>query len=430
MRPPRPLPALLAFVLLAAAALALPVGGPAPLPNAVPEALTGGFAPLPLIALPAPTALAFGPGEGDGPDLYATTLETGVLRVSLTWTPAGPVASGVAQFATGFSQPLGLIFDGVALYVSDSHPGAESGRTDGRITRIDSAGAKVVVDGLPNGRHNTNHFRFGPDDRLYVSNGNPNDNGIDGGEVDVLPLSGAILSFVPSEVGASPAILHWKDAQGNPIPANDIASAPVNADFAAKVHVFASGFRNVYGIAFHGGFGYTGMNGADVPSSQDALFKLSAGQNFSYPFCFNEGVPAAVGAGISVVPNPTFAEAALCAHTPAATALLGWHTCATGLDFPTDGPWHFPAAMKDSVFVGECGPFNPDQEYVKFASTHNTGHKVVRVPLDAHGEATAVQDFLDGMPLATDVLFGPDGAMYVAHAGGVVRVVSLTAPLG
>lgn len=422
MHRPAAFPFLFLVLLPLASALPLPAGT---LPYFVPEVATG-FAVQPLAPAPVPTALAFGPGDGDGPDLYATLLPGQVARIALAWTPAGPVATGLGFVAEGFGQPLGLVFDAAgALYVADSHPGAESGRTDGRVTRIAPDGAeRVVVDGLPNGRHNTNHLRFGPDGRLYVTNGNSNDNGVQGGVPDVFPYSGALLSVDAAEVAASPAVLHWDDEQGNNIPLEQIAAHPRNADFNAKVGVLATGFRNVFGVAFSpAGVAYTGMNGADDPPSQDALYRITPGTDYGYPFCYNEGPPGGVGAQVSVVANPVFNDPARCAGREPATALLGWHTCATGLDFPSAGPFAFPADMGADVFVGECAFFFAEGTVLTEPVTHNLSHKVVRVVLDAQGHATEVRDFLFPLALPTDVLFGPDGAMYVADAGMVYRVI-------
>lgn len=428
--------------LLAAACLALALVGVLPsglpqveVPHPVPE-VAAGFTLVPLSPVLGATSIAFGPGVG-GQDLYATTLLGDVTRIHLLWTAAGPVANGLSTYKSGLSGPLGIVFDGDAAYVADSHGSTQgTGRTDGRVLRIEPDGTTAtVVDGLPNGRHNTNHLRFGPDGRLFISNGNPNDNGVSGGDPDVFPYSGAILAIDTANVTpSSPAVLEWRDASNALIPPGSIASDPANADFAAAVDVVGSGFRNVFGVAFGpDGSAYTAMNGADVPASQDALFHIAAeGTDFGYPFCFNEGLPGATGSGISVVTNPTF-PGHDCTGVPPATALLGWHTCTTGIDFPTDGPFAFPAAMANSAFVAECVAFQPDDvvaksldEGVGLHTTHSLSHKVVRVELDANGEATEVKDFVTGLALATDVLFGPDGAMYIADAEMVYRV----APVG
>jgi glucose/arabinose dehydrogenase/plastocyanin len=426
--------------LLAAACLSIALVGALPsaqtqveVPHPVPE-VAAGFTIAPLSPVAGATAIAFGPGVG-GQDLYATTLTGDVTRIHLLWTAAGPVANGLSTFRSGLSGPLGIVFDGGAAYVADSHGNPATGRTDGRVLRIEADGTVgTVVDGLPNGRHNTNHLRFGPDGRLFIANGNPNDNGVDGGDPDVFPYSGAILAVDTANVTpSSPAVLEWTDGSGNVIAPGSIASHAANADFAAAVDVVGSGFRNVFGVAFGpDGSAYTAMNGADTPASQDALFHIADGADYGYPFCFNEGLPGATGGGVSVVANPTF-PGHDCTGVPPATALLGWHTCTTGIDFPTSGPFAFPAGMANSAFVAECVAFQPDDvaaksldEGVGLHTTHSTSHKVVRVALDSSGEATEVKDFVTGLALATDVLFGPDGALYIADAEMVYRV----APLG
>jgi glucose/arabinose dehydrogenase len=428
-------------------------------PQPVPDVATG-FIASPLFLVAGPTALAFGPGDADGPDLYVATLAGEVVKISLLWTPAGPVGTGSSTFASGFTPvaTLGIAFGFRGeLYVSDTETNPDTGRTDGRVTRLDpgvssQAGGFVILRGLPNGRHNTNHLRFGPDGRLYIANGNATDNGIEGGAPEVPPYSGSILAVDVSAVSQSPAILHWVDEQGQRIPERDIATASVNQDFNSKVEAVASGFRNVFGVAFSTsvfppparGIAYTAMNGADTPPSQDALFRISPGTDYGFPRCHNVGPPGGTGSAVGVQPNPRFVEGAaedpaalaeleaFCASREPATALLGWHVCTTGLDFPTPGPFAFPEAFRRSVFVGECSAFFLDDLAAKAAddlrsddpvrATHDTSHKVVRVALDESGRAIEVSDFLTGLVLATDVLFGPDGALYIADAWGVLRV--------
>ncbi|MBW3583985.1 MAG: hypothetical protein KY455_12905 [Euryarchaeota archaeon] len=432
------------------------------LPAFVPEAALG-FAIEPIAALAAPTAIAFGPDLGTsrlphvpslGPDLYATLVSGQVVRIDLAWHATGPVVEGVSVIATGFSLPLGLVFANndsampagalhPPLFVADSHPGDESLRRDGRVTRLDFTDTdgdgkleeqrRVVVDGLPNGRHNANHMRIGSDGLLYLANGNPNDNGRDGGAADVHPYSGAILLFDAEMVTLSPTEMRWRDDNGTMIPPDELATHPVNADFVSKVESYAHGFRNIFGVAEHDGHWYTATNGADDPSSQDTLYRVTPGADHGFPACYDVGPAGGVGDAISKVPNPIFPDTD-CSTQPVATALLGWHTCTTGLDFPTAGPWSFPAAMHDSVFVAECAVFFANDWLVESLAdpanaSHNTSHKVVRVALDEEGNATEVQDFVTGLALPTDVLFGPDGSMFIADAGGVLRVAPIVGGL-
>ncbi len=437
----------LPFLLLVALTLSLvtPSGVTQLVPHPVPGVVEG-FTIEPLVAAAVPTAIIF--DSGPNPDLYVATLASGsVSRVDLTWTPSGPVAGGTSSVGSGFSGILGIAVDDDGyLYVADSHAGPQSGQSDGRVTRVDPAtGAQeVIVDGLPQGQHNVNHLRFGPDGRLYMPVGNPNDHGTGTGtgHPDVFPYSGAILAVTPSDLVGDPAVLQWDDALGNDIPPNDIGTHPVNDDFAAKVEVAGLGFRNIFGVAFapgdlsYGGELYTAMNGADDPASQDVLYKVEWGADHGFPYCYNVGPSGGVGSDVTAVDAPDV-PAVLppgpdCASVPPATANLGWHTCATGLDFPTQGAWAFPESFRSSVYVGECVTFGADswvnnnresaENGKPMEITHNLSHKVAQVVLGPDGHATEVKDFVTGLALATDVLFGPDGAMYIADAEGILRV--------
>ncbi len=411
-----------------------------------------GFLVQALAPSTAPTVLSFGPDPtpdpaGPSQDLYLATLTGEVQRLDLAWTPVGPVVTEQATVAGGFSQPLGIAFDDEGhLYVSDSDTNDAADRPVGVVYKIDldTGEQTAVVDGLPNGQHNTNHIRFGPDGRLYMPNGNPNDhgNGTGTGHTDIFPYSGAFLSVDPDVVDEDPAILYWEDEDGNEIDDDGIVDHPRNQDFADKVDVLGYGFRNNFDIAFapedlpFGGAAYTGVNGADSPASQDTVYKVEPGQHHGYPFCYDVGPTGATGDAIDKVtapdsPNPSFP----CEDKPEATALLGWHVCATGVDFPTDAQEgypdaSFPSSMQQSLYVGECTPFQAQSlldHVLDEPSTHNTAHKVARIPLDDGGEATAVDDFLTGLALPTDVQFGPDGAMYVADAGQILRVAGTPA---
>lgn len=439
-------------------------------PRVVP-AFAGEFVVSPLTAVVFPTAIRFGPVDGgfgqpgpgdDREDLYAATIDGDVLRFHLEWTAAGPVVRDRTVTADGFNLPLGIAFHrrgppdhaqaeapddgkgpkGDALLVTDSRANQNTGRTDGVVVMVDDRGRRPIIAGLPNGRHNTNHLAFGPDDRLYVTNGNSTDDGCEGGDPEVFPYSGAILAVAVEDVEDEPAVLRWVDENGDRIPPEDVADHPVNAGFAEAVDVVARGFRNVFGISFGpDGVPHTAMNGADSPESPDAFYRLDEpeGTDYRYPYCFNVGPGGATGEDVRLEPNPAadeldcyvFADvddpAELdCDETehPTAEAIMGWHTCATGLDFPTEGRSAFPEGFRTDAFVGECGTFSPlksADHTVASGDTRNTGHKVVHVPM-AGGEAQGVRDFVTGLGLPTDVTFGPEGAMYIADVDALLRV--------
>lgn len=424
-------------------------GGPGPVGDQV-QVVPGageGFLAQPLAPATIPTVLSFGPDPTPDPtggekDLYLATLTGEIQRLDLAWTPVGPVVTEQVTLADGFNLPLGVAFDAEQdLYVSDSYSDPDRSHPIGVVYKVDPATGDrtAVVDGLPNGQHNTNHIRIGPEGQLWLPVGNPNDhgNGTGTGHADIFPVSGAFLTVDPTTIDEDPVELHWETQDGDDIPFDDLYEHDRNTEFRERVGVYAYGFRNIFGVTWapsdlpFAGAAYTSMNGADAPASQDSLYKITPGAHHGFPFCYNEGEPGATGDAVEKVPapdspNPSFP----CDDKPAADALLGWHICATGLDFPTDPlegypDASFPEPLHRSVYTGECSPFALQDTFersLEHPTTHNTGHKVARVALDDAGEATEVKDFVTGLTLPTDVQFGPDGAMYIADAEKIVRV--------
>lgn len=401
-----------------------------------------GFTLQTLTPATAPTNLAFGP---DG-DLYATLLTGTIVHWDLAWTEIGPLVQDQETVVEDLQSPLGLDFDEEGtVYVSESYPHDAADRDVSKITAIDldTGERTLLVDGLPAGQHNANQIAFGPDGKLTIPLGNPNDsgNGTGSGETDIFPITGAFLNVTAQDLFGDPAVLHYEDEDGR-IDDDDLLDHPDNQDFMDKVTVFAHGFRNIFGIAWandelqpgFAGEAYTATNGADNPNSLDTFYQLNEGQNHGYPFCISQGSPGQTD-GIQKTtwegsPNPGFS----CEDKPPADALLGWHTCATGLDLPTpaeDGypDFTFPTWAQTSAFVGECGPFqigNILEETLDEPTHRNTGHKIVQITLDADdGLPTDIGDFVTGLALPTDAHFGPDGALYVADADMILRVAPL-----
>lgn len=337
---------------------------PPPPPTGLPVPAAGVAVPVGLV--PTPTSATVHQGA-----LYVASFGGGVVyRMAIL--PGGALGPP-APFAAGFSSPLGIAFgaDGT-LYVADSHASTRPGRTiDGRVQALPPGGVvpEVVIDGLPNGRHNTNGLAV-KDGRLYVANGNSTDDGVSGGAPEE-PLSGTLLSVPAGARGLS-------------------ASSP-------EVVVEAAGMRNPYDVAFRPGTdeAWLPVNGPDAldPFGEDTLHRVAVGggqADFGFPGCVYAANPFRVAVNPAIGScNPL--------HTPP-EQLMGLHTSANGIAFgPQDSFWD------GDMFVAQYGN-NPGET--------PAGRQVVRVRTDAAGNTQPPETFLpDVSPL--DVTFGPDG-MYVA----------------
>ncbi len=339
------------------------------------------------VVVPTLTSMTFAGGF-----LYATSYVRGsVFRAPVL---AGAALGPATEYATGFDSPLGVIVgpDGT-VFVADSHPSGN--RTVGRVRALPpgvttAAGGQIVVDGLPNGRHNTNNLAI-HGGRLYVNNGNSTDNGISGGDPE-LPLSGTVLSV-------------------------DLAARNVAPVESATLVVAAKGLRNNYDAAFRPGTDelWITTNGPDAlaPYGEDLLHKVDVVAegtiHFGFPECAYKAGPGGPTDPVFIQNPPITTTCSTATHrVPEVT--LGLHTSSNGLDFaPTTGGWD------GSLFVTQFGSLNGAE-----------GHALVRVPVDAAGTAGAPQLVL---PAATplDAVFGPLG-LYVGDFGS--GAITLVLPAG
>jgi glucose/arabinose dehydrogenase len=324
------------------------------------------------------TSLTFAGGAA-----YATSYTTGAVFKSLV-LPGGLLAPAV-PVVTGLSSPLGVAVAGDGtIFVADSH--AAGVTTVGRVRAFPAAGGDadtvgaVVVDGLPNGRHNTNNLLV-HGDRLYVTNGSSTDDGVHGGPPEQ-PLSGTILSMSLSARGV----------------------APVES---ADLVVEARGLRNVYDIAFRPGTDelWATSNGPDLldPYGEDLLHKLSPLTEGTVDFGFPACVYAASAAGPVVTQNPNVSAVCDVALYRAPEATLGLHVSADGFDFGPDG----------ALYVAEYGAMG----------TGSAGHAVVRVPVSSAGAVTGPPVAVAPAATPLDVAAGPLGLYVGDFASGAITVL-------
>lgn len=201
-----------------------------------------------------PTALAFGPDRR----LYVSQ-DTGEV-VSVTRGARRP-----RLFARRLLVPLGLLWRGRTLYVSES----------GKVEALTPGGGRrTIVSGLPYGRHQQNSIVAGPDGRLYLGSGSTCDVCI---ERD--PRSAAILSFRPDGSGLS---------------------------------VVARGLRNPYGLTFAGGSLYATVNGRDDLGDDEPaemVVRIRRGADYGWPACWpSYALRRLVGACRNITPPVAYLE--------------------------------------------------------------------------------------------------------------------------
>lgn len=366
-----------------------------------------------------PSSLAFGKDTGEGAEgqrLYVTDFAGGTVLVV---DDVGGAGGQPAVFAEGFRNPLGVVAakDG-SVYVADAEEAREGPfgfRSYGRVWRVldkdhDGVGDKkyVVLKDLPNGRHNTNGMAFGPDGLLYVTNGNSTDDGLEGGESEVIPWSGSLVRVDPKARNVS------------------ITNLP------KKKTLVATGWRNVYDVAFspvdetlafvpHNGVddarqGSTGENPADpeLGDSDDLLFITDTDdrkrEDFGFPSCLHN---LSEQGSLKPYRNPNpevidkFGPCAI-DSTPRPASSFGLHTSSDGLAFQTTRSWG--PDYRNDLFVAEWGNL--------FGQP--AGHDVVRVQMDRSGRKVVSQSVFLELDLPLDLTFDAAGAMYVADFSGAI----------
>lgn len=397
--------------------LGAPAGGAS---TSTPRALEPGFYVVPYaVSGGTPSSLDFGPDtrKGEkGERLYVTDNASGDLLVI---DDTSGIGSTPAVFASGFDGPLGVLAAGDgSVYVADAEPAREGPfgfRPYGRVWKVldrdgDGVGEEkhIVLKDLPNGRHNTNGMALGPDGMLYVTNGNSTDDGIEGGESEVVPWSGSVVRVSPNAKNVSLASLSKKKA------------------------LVATGWRNVYDLAFSPvdpSLLFVPMNGVDdarkgstaenpvdpgLEDSDDSLFVTDVRDrridNFGFPSClFNESKRG----DLEPYENPNsdvIAKFGLCrtASVPSPVSSFGLHTSSNGLAFQTTEAWG--PDHQDDLFVAEWGNlFGPP-----------AGHDVVRLELDRSGRSVTSQSVFLHLDTPLDLTFDRAGAMYVADFSGQI----------
>jgi glucose/arabinose dehydrogenase len=357
---------------------------------------------------------------------------------------------GRELLADGLRPPVnGLTFHDGFLYVSEGgHPG--------RISRFDRAGQQTtILDNLPGpGNYHTNMVAFGPDGKLYFSQGAMTNTGIVGLDAyelgwlrrlphaHDLPGHDIVLAGVnvhtPSPLSAEPgaqtatgafASFGTSTAAGQRIPAQLPCTAAVmrcNPD-GSELELVAWGLRNPYGIAFHpDGRLFATEHGSDergrryILGDLEDFYEIVEGAWYGWPD-FASGIRlddpywGDGGQGrepvIAEHPDP---------NPPKPFANFEVHAGPNGFDFCRDAAFGF----EGDAFVALFGDIAPVTTRIMTPK----GFKVVRVDM----RSKRVVDFAvnkiagpasklphEGFERPSHCQFGPDGALYVVDWGEI-----------
>lgn len=321
-----------------------PVGGPL-----VPEGfkISVAYTPLEL-----PTAMLL---DGKG-YLFVTEFQSGLVK-RLTDTNDDGTFDTETTFAKGFEFPRGLAIEPKSgdLYV------VSLGKIQAlRDTNDDGVAddTRMILDKLyfVDASHANNNIVFGPDGRMYITEGQPRKT-----QLELRPKQNKVLY------------------KGQPLPewAGTILSA--NAD-GSDVQVYAKGFRNPFGVVFDSkGALYATENGEDVGNGQpegDELNLIEKGNDYGFPFIL--GDPPADG------------------KTTAPLISFPHSTSPDGLAvYEAD---QFPAQYKGSIFI----------------ALFSDPRRVVRAWKDAVTGKWQYEDFVTNMDRPIAVAVGADGSLYIA----------------
>lgn len=311
-----------------------------------------------------PRMMALGP---DG-ELYVAERGAGRI-VRLPDRDGDGVAEGTEVVADGLNAPSSIAFyeDG-SLYVGETT----------RILRLsapDEGGVfqerEAIVDGLPEGGHNTRTVLFSSDwTTLYVS------------------------------VGSSCNVCDETDERRATI-------VRYNPDGSGE-QVYGRGLRNAVGITFRPGTDelWATNNGRDWLGDDlppETLYVVREGDDAGWPRCHSGRIV-----------DPEFGNPDACEGVLAPAVEMQAHTAPLGLTFYTGE--QFPEEYQGDLFVALHGSWNRSVP---------VGYQVVRIPIDGEGQPGAVQDFASGWlredgsnwGRPVDVLKASDGSLFVSDDG-------------
>jgi len=355
--------------------------------------------------LPGARFMAFGP---DGA-LYVSLMGTG--RIARMPDADGDGRADEVQIvAEGLSTPHGLEWNDGWLYVAELDR-LERLRDENGDGLLDQR--ELVTDNLPGGGgHRSRTVHFGPDGMIYVAAGSSCNICV---EED--PRRAAILRFAPD--GSIPA--------DNPY-AND--------PDPRRQAVWAEGLRNSVDFLFlPDGRLWANENGSDglgddVPP-EAAVIEIEPGRHYGWPYCYTP----ALGANLppdqqAEVRDERMALPAGFDCSQAVPALFTDPAHSAPLGMTLVESTNFPAEYQGDLLQGYHGSWNTTAASIRDCKVRRV---VVEEGLPVSAEDFATGWRAEGQPCGSagsygrpvDVVFGPDGALYISDDLGnrVYRVV-------
>lgn len=353
-------------------------------------------------------------------------------------------ASGYEVIADGFNPPLTGIneYDG-EIFVS--HRGA--------ITKIKANGQKEdIITGLPSlGDHHNNRVVFGPDGKMYFGQGTATNSGVVGEDnrwIDDHPFfhdyPGGNIELrgqnfrTPNRFSSNPQESVWTGAfspysipsySGEMIKGTVKASGSIlraNRD-GSDLELVAWGLRNPFRIKFDrshrlwvANHGLDERGSRPIANAPDEFHILQPGAWYGWPD-YAAGYPVTLPAfGPENGPQPEFLLSRHPMEPPKLFASFAAHSAIMGFDF-NDNPAFAPVG---DAFIAEFGSEAPTTTGGKPAP--KVGHRVSRIDVRA-GQVTPFAINKNGLAASAtndggferpiDVVFGPNGDMYIADFG-------------
>lgn len=393
-----------------------------------------------VLGLSVPTTAIF-----DGNDLlvaesgFLKTAAPRVVRIHLRSGTTTPVVS------TGLEEPVtGLLKHQGKLYVSHR----------GKVSIIEPEGTlRDIITDLPSyGDHHNNKLVAGPDGKIYIGQGTATNSGVVGEDNEL--MSGWLSKYVSfhdkpcKDVtlrGINFSSKHVVDPEGGTVSTGAFMSygasssenqivkgtTPCNGAIlrfdpdGKNLEVYAWGMRNPFGLAFDTtGTLWTTYHGADVRGDRpiyndpDYLIKVEKDAWYGWPDYF-DGEP--VSASRFQITGKPKLEFLLKKHPPLTKPYLTFdpHTGTNGIAF---APKAF--GNEGDMFIAAYGTYAPATTGTNLKPV---GFRVLRLDMKTKKISDFAANILPGpsyinrgggFSRPSDVLFGPDNALYVVDWGG------------